>query len=78
MGKITMALKQGGILYTSFKYGRFEGLRKGRYFTDMTEESFSKMLNLTEGLREKEQWVSFDVRPGRGKEQWLNTILQKK
>ena len=32
--KIATALKDNGILYTSFKYGDFEGERSGRYFTD--------------------------------------------
>ena len=37
--KVRDALKQGGILYTGFKYGTFEGMRNGRYFTDFTEET---------------------------------------
>lgn len=35
------ALKNNGIIYTSFKYGTFEGERNGRYFTDMNEEKFN-------------------------------------
>ena len=34
--RISNALKPGGILYTSFKYGTFEGMRNNRYFTDFT------------------------------------------
>ena len=34
--KMAEALKDGGIIYTSFKYGTFAGVRNGRYFTDMT------------------------------------------
>ena len=30
--KISDALKPGGVLYSSFKYGDFEGIRGGRYF----------------------------------------------
>ena len=37
--KIAVALKKNGVLYTSFKYGSFEGMRNGRYFTDFTEDS---------------------------------------
>ena len=33
------ALHKGGIIYTSFKYSEFEGMRNGRYFTDFTEDS---------------------------------------
>ena len=34
--KMHQALKTNGIIYTSFKYGTFEGERNGRYFTDFT------------------------------------------
>ena len=39
--KILLALKKEGIAYLSFKYGTFEGERRGRYFLDMTEEAFA-------------------------------------
>ena len=35
--KMANALKTGGVIYTSFKYGDFEGERNGRYFTYLTE-----------------------------------------
>ena len=75
--KITTALRPGGYLYTSFKYGDFEGERHGRYFTDMTEASFRDLLELVPGLVVVEEWVSGDVREGRGDERWLNVILKK-
>lgn len=75
--KMAKALKPQGIIYASFKYGSFQGERKGRYFTDFTEESFETLRNTVEGLFLVEQWVSRDVRPGRGEERWLNLILQK-
>ena len=34
LDKMAAALKKDGIVYTSFKYGSFEGIRNGRYFTD--------------------------------------------
>lgn len=76
--KMTKALKPEGIIYASFKYGSFQGERKGRYFTDFTEESFEALRNTVEGLILVEQWVTSDVRPGRGEERWLNLILQRK
>lgn len=78
MHKMTAALKQNGIIYTSFKYGTFSGERNGRFFTDMTEELFEKFLRQIDGLSIEEQWITSDVRPGRGDEQWLNLILQKR
>lgn len=78
MRKMTTALKPNGIIYTSFKYGTFSGERNGRYFTDMTEAAFADFISNIEALQVEEQWISSDVRPGRGEERWLNLILRKK
>lgn len=78
MRKMEAALKAGGIIYTSFKYGTFAGVRNGRYFTDMTEDTFAIFLEKIEKITIEEQWVSTDVRPGRGEERWLNLILRKR
>ncbi|MCH5250623.1 MAG: class I SAM-dependent methyltransferase [Lachnospiraceae bacterium] len=75
--KMSRALKPYGIIYTSFKYGTFEGERNGRYFTDMTEETFAVLLKRIPTLTLEEQWISSDVRPGRGDEKWLNLTLRK-
>ena len=75
--KMVKALKINGIIYTSFKYGDFEGERNGRYFTDFTEEKFNEFVQNIENVKLKEEWITCDVRPGRGEEKWLNLILQK-
>lgn len=62
--KMAVALKNGGVIYTSFKYGEFEGERNGRYFTDFTEETFREFLESVSGLRMEEYWITGDVRPG--------------
>ena len=77
LNKMSAALKPHGIIYISFKYGTFEGERNGRYFIDMTEETFAVLLKRIPTLTLEEQWISSDVRPGRGDEKWLNLILQK-
>ena len=77
MRKMVIALKKNGIIYTSFKYGIFAGERNGRYFTDMTEETFAEFLSKIDGLEKEDQWITSDVRPGRGEEKWLNLILRK-
>ena len=71
------ALKEHGIIYTSFKYGTFEGERNGRFFTDFTEETFREFVADVDGIRIEEMWITGDVRPGRGDERWLNLILRK-
>lgn len=78
MRKMIVALKDNGIIYTSFKYGTFSGERNGRFFTDMTEETFAEFLDGIDDLEVEEQWVTSDVRPGRGEEKWLNLILRKR
>lgn len=78
MHKIAVALKEKGILYTSFKYGEFEGMRNGRYFKDFTAESFSRFMQDMKELKIEESWITGDVRAGRSEEKWLNLILQKK
>ena len=76
--RIARALKDNGILYTSFKYSEFEGMRNGRYFTDFTLESFNEFqTNIPEFIIEK-KWITSDVRNGREDEKWLNLIMRKK
>ena len=76
--KIARALKDKGLLYTSFKNGMEEGERNGRYFTDMTEEKLTGLLEKVPDFEIEEQWITSDVRPGRGEEKWLNLFLRKK
>ena len=78
MKKMIIALKDNGLIYTSFKYGTFEGIRNGRYFIDMTEDSVEKLLQDVGRLDVEEIWITSDVRPGRGEEKWLNLFLRKK
>ena len=75
--KMIAALKEHGIIYTSFKYGTFEGERNGRFFMDFTEETFQEFVADVDGIRIEEMWITGDVRPGRGDERWLNLILRK-
>lgn len=75
--KMAAALNAGGIIYTSFKYGNYEGERNGRYFTDFTIDSFADFIQDVKHLKLIECWITGDVRLGRGEEKWLNLILQR-
>ena len=75
--KMLRALKDEGYIYTSFKYGNFEGWRGDRYFTDFTENDFKEFLEGIPGAEIQEMWITADARPGRGAEKWLNMILKK-
>lgn len=70
-----IALKPGGVMYASFKYGNTEGFRSGRWFTDLTEKSLTNVIPNLFGIIKI--WKSNDVRPERGHEQWLNVLLKK-
>ena len=71
------ALRGCGCVYVSFKYGDYEGIRNGRYFTDLTEGALASILEDGTGLKIDEFWITGDVRPGRENEKWLNAILVK-
>lgn len=75
--RMAAALRSNGIIYTSFKYGEFEGERNGRYFTDFTIESFTKFIENITDIEIKDYWLTGDVRPGREDEKWLNLLLEK-
>ncbi len=70
------ALHCNGIIYTSFKYGDYSGMRNGRFFTDFTEDTFREFVSDVEQLVIEKLWITNDVRPGRQDEKWLNMILR--
>ena len=71
------ALHHGGIMYTSFKYSDFEGYRHERYFIDFKEEKLKKLIEEVGCFEVIEQWITGDVRVGRGDERWLNILVKK-
>lgn len=75
--KMIQALASNGIIYTSFKYGDFEGERNGRYFTDFTIDLFKDFIKDFTSVVIEEYWITKDARPGRDEERWLNLILRK-
>jgi SAM-dependent methyltransferase len=77
LSKFTAALKDDGILYTSFKYGEKEQIRNGRFFADYTEERFNQLLAAIPQLELIQYWKTSDLRPGRSDEKWLNILLKR-
>ena len=75
--KIAAALKPNGILYTSFKYGDFEGERGKRYYTDFTEETVKEFWNKLPFIPIIETWITRDVRPGNEEERWINLLATR-
>jgi len=75
--RLYKALKSGGYIYASFKYGDFSGDRNGRHFTNLTEEKLENLLSTVPGLNIIETHITGDVREGRADEKWLNIIIMK-
>lgn len=77
LAKCYEALKNNGIMYLSFKYGNFSGIRNKRYFTDLTLDLFQELLDKNKFII-LEHLQTSDVRPGRADEKWLNIIIKKR
>lgn len=77
--KVARALKPGGILYVSFKYGDFEGIRNERHNTDMTEDSFRQHIAPVKDFEILDMWTGERLaRIGRDQMMWLNVLVKKK
>ena len=77
ISRLAAHLSEGGCFYLSFKYGTFSGERRGRYFTDMTEESFRELIRGIDSVEITDQFTTADARPDRSDEKWLNVFLKK-
>ena len=75
--KVSGALKPGGILYASFKYGSTERVVNGRFFNDYTENDLDTLLTSENRLSMLEYWITEDVRPDRSGERWLNFAAKR-
>ena len=71
------ALKDGGTLYLSYKYGTGQRVEKGRFFSDYTEADISLLFPESAPLSCLEWWITQDERPERRDEKWLNMICKK-
>lgn len=76
LNRLKISLKDNGILYASFKYGDFEGLRNGRYFNDLTETTVIELFEKTD-FKILKTWITHDARKGREDEKWINIIVKK-
>lgn len=75
--KLFQCLRKDGCFYMSFKYGDFVGERNGRFFTDLTEESFTAVVHCIKGIKQIKTKITNDVRPEKRNEKWLNIYLFK-
>lgn len=71
--RLKRALRDGGVLYASFKYGNGEVVRQGRYFHNYDELTLKELMQ-DAGFEILELFVTEDVREGRSEEKWVNVI----
>lgn len=77
--KVIVALKPGGVLYASWKYGkgtRFDD-HSGRLFCDMNENNITRYFSEKDGIQIEEIWETNDVRENINSQIWLNIIVKK-
>jgi hypothetical protein len=75
--RLADALKPGGILFLSFKYGDQERQKDGRLFTDMKEATLQDLVAECD-LELIDLWTSIDVRPGRNNERWVSALAHRR
>lgn len=74
---VARAMKTGGILYVSYKYGTGTHRENGRFYSDYTEADLSVLFPEKGSLRCIRWWVNGDERPDRSQEKWLNILCTK-
>ena len=77
LNRIAKALKQNGVLFTSFKYGSQEYQKEGRYFNCYDENLMMELIDRNQNLEIIKMWTSNDLRPERENEIWLNSLIRK-
>ena len=75
--KLEKALKPNGILFASFKYGTFEGIRTERYYTDFTKDTLKEFWEASTSLKIFDEWITDDTIPGREGLQWINILARR-
>ena len=76
--KMILAMKKGGILYVSFKYGEGEGFLGKRFYTYMDEERFARFIEPFTELEVIASGIFGNEHPGQMDFRWLYAILRKK
>ena len=75
--RIEKALKPNGILFASFKYGTFEGIRTERYYTDFDQQTLNEFWEESSGLKIFDEWITNDTIPGREELRWINILARR-
>lgn len=74
--KVARALRPGGLLYASFKYGSFTGYRGDRYYSDYDENSIKSVIEKVPGL-DLIRSLAVDDAMGRADVTWIDVFAEK-
>jgi hypothetical protein len=74
---LTRALRKGGVLYLSFKWGESEAVRDGRLFVAHTPDTLRQLMLMQPELNILDIWATTDRRPGREEERWVNALVRR-
>jgi SAM-dependent methyltransferase len=77
LGRLTRALRPGGVWYMSFKTGHGEEMQGGRLFNDYTDLELRDLVARHRALCMLQLWETTDLRPDRDKELWLNVLVRR-
>ena len=75
LGRMYNALKPGGVIYASLKYGPGERISDGKYYHDVTPKSLEEYFQ-DAGFIKEEVFITGDVRENIG-DRWVNIIARK-
>ena len=78
LARFCRALRDGGVLYASWKYGETERQDGERFYCDMTEEKLKNLLARVRLFDCLECWVAEDALPSGREQKWLNVALRKR
>lgn len=78
LSNLSASLKDNGYMYTTFKYGTFEGIRHERYFIDFTFETFRELIAEIPELEIIEEFESNSSIKDQNNKRWANFVLKKK
>jgi hypothetical protein len=70
-------LKRNGLMYCSFKYGDFEGVKDQRHYLYLTEKTILNYLPASL-FKVLEIYITSGQKKGQESTKWLNVILKKK
>ena len=74
--KLRKALTKEGVLYVSFREGTFEGIRDGRYYSDLTEGELFNLVNTVGGMKIVTAKRFTEVREDE-EIRWISAIIKK-